>query len=194
MITMHFGMTGELEYYSPDRQERPRYARVIFSFEGGHRLAYISRRMLGRVGVADDMAGYIEAHDLGPDALAKDLDPKKFVERLQGHRGPIKSTLMNQQIIAGIGNEWGDEILYQAKLHPEAASDELDANRLKKLYRVMRRVLKTGARHGGDAGKLPRRYLLVHRDEGRCPACGARTEKVKVGGRSSYFCPKCQTK
>jgi formamidopyrimidine-DNA glycosylase len=90
---------------------------------------------------------------------------------------------------------YSDEILYQAGIHPETAVDLVSEEDLKKLYRVMRRVLRVATEKQADVDRMPRGYILPHRKEGdRCPRCGGRVDKKNVSGRSSYYCPSCQKK
>ena len=189
-LVLHFGMTGGLSYY---REEAPGFARVTLDFENGYHLAYTNKRMLGKVGFAEDVGGYIEQQGLGLDALSDALTGKRFAALLAGRRGPIKARLMDQSVVAGIGNEYSDEILFQAQLHPEADAAHLQDEDIEKLYRVMRRVLRTAAEKGGDMSQFPRGYFMPFRGAGeRCPGCGGEVRRITVVGRSGYFCPACQ--
>ena len=105
----------------------------------------------------------------------------------------IKPALMNQKLIAGIGNLYADEILFQAGVHPETRADELSNADFGRLFRVMRRVLRIASDRLADVDRFPRGYLLPRRGEGEpCPACGRDMERVTVSGRTSVFCPGCQ--
>ncbi|MFW5839503.1 MAG: DNA-formamidopyrimidine glycosylase family protein, partial [Planctomycetota bacterium] len=189
-LVLHFGMTGQLQSYQDDQ---PEYTRLVLEFREGHNLAVISRRMLGRVSWTDDVEAFIKAEDLGPDVLDDDLDSDRFAGMLSDRTGAIKSTLMDQSIIAGIGNVYADEICYQASLRPDASLADVDRQQLGRLYRVMRRVLRTAARHGGDADELPDHYLLPNRREGEsCSVCGGKFRKMQVTGRTTIYCPDCQ--
>ena len=117
-LTLHFGMTGSLVYFREGRDDPP-YDRVRFDFEDDGHFAYVNRRMLGRVGLADDAEEFIEAEELGPDALDPAFDLQAFDRAIAGRRRDVKSVLMDQTLIAGIGNIYADEILFQARLHPK---------------------------------------------------------------------------
>ena len=191
-MVMHFGMTGFLGSFECEDDE-PEHASVVFEFEEGNKLAYASQRMLGRVGWVDDLAAFIEDQELGPDALSEDLSADRLAEILCGHRGMLKSALMNQAIVAGIGNEWSDEILFQCGLHPKVGIDELEFNDLSEVCRTGKRVLRTGSGARKNSHSLPHHYLGVHRHtDGKCPKCGHDLETVKALSRTAYFCPKCQ--
>jgi formamidopyrimidine-DNA glycosylase len=191
-LLLHFGMTGDLHYWKGPGTD-PDYAQVIFDFENDAHLAYINKRILGKVGFIHDMDGYIDRQGLGLDVLAGDLTGGRFAKLLAGRSGPIKARLMDQSLIAGVGNIYSDEILFQARLHPQTDASDLSADDIQKLYRVMRRVLRVAAGKGGDLGKFPRGYFLPSREKGApCPRCGGEVTKIVVVGRSGYFCPQCQ--
>lgn len=189
-LRLHFGMTGNLDYH---RGEAPglEHVRVLFRFSGGYRLAYLCQRKLGRISLPESPQAFVEQQGLGPDALTVDFGD--FRRILKGRRGRLKSTLMNQHIIAGLGNVYADEALFQARLHPLRTVDTLDESELEALHHALRDVLQTSIRRGSDARDLPPTYLLHHRGKGEdCPRCGVAIERVKVNQRSTYFCPGCQ--
>ncbi len=106
----------------------------------------------------------------------------------------LKTTLMNQHIIAGLGNVYADEVLFQAGLQPDTKANELTTDEMKQLYQATRGVLQTSIERGGDARELPSDYLVHHRGEGNaCPRCGSAIRRIKMGQRSRYFCPECQS-
>jgi formamidopyrimidine-DNA glycosylase len=195
-LTLHFGMTGGLAYFENPADDPP-YDRVRFDFANGHHLAYVNRRMLGRVGLADDTEAFIADEQLGPDALDPAFDFKAFEAALDGRRRDVKALLMEQSIIAGIGNIYADEILFQARLHPRTRTDRLDREQRRQLFDRMREVLETAIACGAGAeqflDRLPKDYLLPQREAGgHCPRCGAGLATLKSGGRTSYVCPRCQ--
>ncbi|MGO8915503.1 MAG: zinc finger domain-containing protein [Stellaceae bacterium] len=104
---------------------------------------------------------------------------------------------MDQTIVAGIGNIYSDEILFQARLHPRSRADHLDRGALKRLFSKTRSVLRTAIRRGGGSGqmleRLPRGFLIHQRKKGgRCPRCGGAIAAIKFSGRTAYYCPNCQ--
>jgi formamidopyrimidine-DNA glycosylase len=112
-------------------------------------------------------------------------------------RGAIKAALMNQSRLAGIGNVFSDEILFQARLHPMTPVGKLDDKDIARLYRTMRRVLKVAIDKGAGAEDLPERlpksFLLRQRQAGaKCPRCGGEIRTMKANGRTAYYCPRCQ--
>ncbi|MEX0928689.1 MAG: DNA-formamidopyrimidine glycosylase family protein [Balneolales bacterium] len=189
-IVMHFGMTGFLKYYkNPD--ESPPHERVVLHFDNDYNLAFDCQRMLGRVSLTPDPEEYARAADLGPDALEVDRDT--FVQTLKGKRGKLKSALMNQESISGIGNVYSDEILYQMGLNPKSNAGDLDDPGLDELYRVTREVLTRAVNYQTDGKNIPDEFLLAHRKKGApCPKGKGKIETMKVSGRTAYYCPSCQ--
>jgi formamidopyrimidine-DNA glycosylase len=193
-LTMHFGMTGDLRYVEPAGTDVP-YGRVRLDFKDGS-LAYVNRRMLGRVGLADDADAFIAAEGLGPDALDPAFDLAAFSTALDGRR-EVKAVLMDQSVAAGIGNLYADEILFQARLHPRTPGRALGKAKRKTLFEKIEEVLQTAIDCGAGAEqlleRLPKGWLLPQRHEGGiCPRCGKKLGMLKAAGRTSYHCPRCQ--
>ena len=189
-MLMHFGMTGSLAYFkNPD--DEPPHSRVLFAFENGYHLALDDGRMFGKVDLVAGPEDFARERELGPDPL--EMDVTSFRERLQGTRGGIKATLMNQKMLAGIGNLYSDEILFQARIHPRTSVAQLDAPTLEKLHEETLRVLKTAIEREAYPQELPDSFLLSHRREGeRCPRENGEIQKLQAAGRTAYFCPTCQ--
>jgi formamidopyrimidine-DNA glycosylase len=191
-LGIHFGMTGDL-IWSGDEPERHRHDRAIFVFDGDDELRYRNMRKLGGIWLAhdeDDVAGLLRS--LGPDALA--VTRREFQERLSRRRGSVKAALMDQSLVAGVGNILADEILWQARLHPLRPVPDLSAEERQTLARTLRAVL----------GESVRRYDYIERKRswlapvrGRpgamCPRCGSPLARTVVGGRTTWYCPRCQT-
>ncbi len=192
VLLLHFAMTGGLEYFKrPD--DEPDYSRVLIHFVNGYQLAYVSQRKLGRVEVINDVERFVEAQGLGPDALDPDFDFEAFQAAVDGRRAMVKAVLMEQETMAGIGNVYADEILFQAGIHPRTKISKLSGDELEDLFHKMKDVLKTAIERQGDPERLPSCFVGPHRhEEGRCPRCGAALERVKVSSRTSYLCPECQ--
>jgi formamidopyrimidine-DNA glycosylase len=193
-LLLHFGMTGELQYSESDG-DMPDHTRVSFHFKDGGRLDYVCQRLLGRVDLVDQVDSFVEDQQLGPDALDAAITPEWLYDQFSTRPAPIKSALMDQSLLAGIGNVYSDEILFQAGLRPETPANRLSKQDVAHLRRTMRRVLRTTARHQADVAEFPRSYLTRQREKGgQCPKCKGKLERHKVSGRTSYFCPKCQKK
>ncbi len=194
-LAMHFGTNGSVELVS-QAGTTPPYTRLQLHFEGGDRLAYVNPRRLGRVSLCESAEAFIAQLGLGPDALDPSFDLQAFTAALGGKRD-VKSVLMDQSLIAGIGNIYSDEILFQARIHPGTAAAHLKGKSVSKLFHAMRDTLETAIRCGAGseqaAEKLPKDFLLPQRHRGgRCPRCHTPLATAKRAGRTSYYCPHCQ--
>ena len=191
-LRLHFGMSGFLRYFKRD-DRRPGHVRFEMAFANGFSLAYDCRRLLGEVGWADSPESFARAAELGPDAL-NDLDADRLQALLAGRRGMLKAALMDQSLVAGIGNVYSDEILFQARLHPRTPVGDLAKKDFARLFEALQKVLQAAIEAQADPQKLPDGYLIPHRGkEGQCPRCGGALEKIAVSGRKGYVCPSCQT-
>ncbi len=191
-VVMHFGMTGDLKYLK-ESEDAPEYAKYSFGFKNKHKLHYISKRKLGHVEFTDNLRDFIEDKELGPDVL--EINEKEFVSLLKDKKSMIKTTLMDQSTISGIGNLYADEILFQCKIHPKQKITDLSDSDFKSLYKNIRKVLEKAIEKEADPSKLPKSYLLQNRKEGYdCPKCKGKIKKIKISGRSGYYCPSCQKK
>ena len=197
-IAFHFGLTGYFDYFADGAKSR-RHDRVRFDFANGRHLAFVDPRLFGAVGLVDDPDAFIVAQRLGPDALAPKLTLRRFKEAI-GRGGSAKATLMDQSRIAGIGNLWADEILFQARIHPRTKIARLTDGEIAAMYRAVRRALPVGiASNAGDdsfVARLPSSYLLKQRwrtpAQRRCPRCGGPIKTLTAAGRTTHVCPRCQ--
>lgn len=195
-LALHFGMNGALKAFAA-RAEEPPYDRLRLDFRDGSHLAYLNPRRIGRIDWVGDPADLIAREKLGPDALARGFTLKSLAAALAARRADLKSVLMDQSAVAGIGNIYSDEILFQARLHPKTKSNALDAAAVKRLYHAIRTVLKTAIVHGAGAEQsaehLPQNFLIPHRHrDGHCPRCGLPLVTIKQGARTGYYCSHCQ--
>src|SRR5215813_4284889 len=188
-LRLHFGLTGSLEYRN-QHQEMPKTARVIFCFTNNRRLAFDDQRKFGEIELIEDVDEFVETR-LGPDAL--EISFSQFKAIMQKHRGAVKAILLNQQLIAGIGNLYADEILFRARMHPATEVARMSGKDLERLFRATRYVLTKAIALKTDFNRLPKSWLLLHRGKrGRCPRCGRALKSATIGGRTSWFCAPCQ--
>lgn len=188
-LVLHFGMTGYLKY---EKRRRPdRHARILFDFENDYSLTYVCQRLLGKVTLAETPSQFAEDNDLGTDAL--EIAYADFSPMVHGTRATVKSCLMNQKRIAGIGNVYSDEILFHSHLPPKRKSNTLTEQETKQLYRKMRYVLALAIDRKADPTGVPVSWLLPHRQKGQaCPRCNKTIRQARVAGRSAFWCPNCQ--
>jgi formamidopyrimidine-DNA glycosylase len=191
-LHLHFGMSGDLAFYR-EAAEEPRFARVVFDFEDGTHLAFEDMRLFGVAAITKSPEQYVEEHQLGPDALDPRLTLPAFRKLVAKRRGAIKAVLMTQEIIAGVGNLYADEALFQGSIHPARATDSLDPADVKIVYAKLRAILKDAVTRHAAGREAPARWLLPNREEGeRCPLCGGTIKRSVVFGRTTYFCGKHQ--
>ncbi|MER5390583.1 DNA-formamidopyrimidine glycosylase family protein [Saccharopolyspora sp. NPDC002686] len=188
-VLAHFGMTGSFEWCGHD-VELHKHDRVVFDFATGQ-LRYRDMRKLTGLHLArgQDEVDELLA-ELGPDA--QQIGAEEFAERLTRTRRGVKAALMDQAVLAGLGNICADELLWRARIHPNRATTELGGDDLDGLHREMRAMLRDAVR----AGRVPddASWLTGHRDEPdpRCPRCSTALRKTRVGGRGTLWCPACQ--
>jgi len=188
-LILHFGMSGDVVYYD-DLEEEPLHSRILFEFTNGNFLSYISQRMFGRVDLTKNIEDFISKKKLGPDAY--DMDFEEFKKSLYKRTALAKSALMNQEIIAGIGNIYSDEILFQAKIHPRTKINKISDTKLRALFEI-KIVLKMGIEKKGELTTYPDDFLIPHRKkDDRCPHCGVPIERFEISQRHGFFCPNCQ--
>jgi len=186
-LRLHFGMTGDLAYYR-DPSDEPRFARVVFDFEGGAHLAFQDMRLFGVVDLIDDPDAFIASHRLGRDPLDPAFGLRELRKLLAGRRGAIKALLMSQELVAGLGNLYVDETLFQTGIHPLRTADALRDGEVRALLAAMRRILQVMI-----DGKPRRGWIFDRREEGeRCPKCGGTLRRATIAGRTTYWCPKHQ--
>lgn len=190
-LVFHFGMTGFLRYYRREPEDLS-HVRVRFDFSNGYHLAFANQRLLGSVAVSSDPQAFVSEKQLGPDAL-DGLSEEKFQALVQATNAKIKSLLTDQRKIAGIGNVYADEILFQAGIYPTTAANLLDAGERRRLFAAIGQVLNAAIDARTDPERMPDSYLLPVRREGeKCPRCGDDLKKLKLQGRATYCCPACQ--
>ncbi|WP_200308479.1 Fpg/Nei family DNA glycosylase [Streptomyces adelaidensis] len=189
-LVFHFGMTGSLRCCSSDEPIET-HDRIVLKLDGTRNLRYRDQRKLQGVRLARDTAVDRILDGLGPDALA--VNRGEFLDLLSGRRGTVKSALMDQSVIAGLGNLLCDEILWRARVDPRTPARNLSEKALRRIHAAMGRVLATSVR----AGCVPprRSWLTGRRDDTAplCPRCGGSMRSCRVTGRRTVWCPQCQT-
>lgn len=191
-LILHFGMGGDLGYYKSSK-DRPDYTRIEFILSNGMRLAFTCPRKICRVLLVDDVSQVPALKEMGPEPLGAGFS-FAFFERLieERPRRQIKPLLMDQKMIAGVGNIYADEILFEANVRPDRVASTLSGEELKRIHRETRRVLRRSIRTAGEE-EFPADFLVSRNGRGAaCKVCGHAIEKKTIGGRTSYFCSSCQ--
>ncbi|GAB3932930.1 Fpg/Nei family DNA glycosylase [Larkinella terrae] len=200
ILHMHFGMTGDLEYYHSSL-DRPKYARIVFHFRNGFNLGFICPRKFERIGLIDNIDTYLQRKKIGKDGL--EITFSELTGQIRRKKALIKPVLMDQNTVAGLGNWIVDEVLFQAQIHPENRTEQLTDDEIRRIHEAIRLVLTTAIRHEAAYRDFPSGFLIHVREwddspyddveaHKFCPRCGTRIEKIEVGGRTTYFCPKDQ--
>jgi formamidopyrimidine-DNA glycosylase len=189
-LRLHFGMTGSLCFVTP-KENTPPHSRVLFVFEKNRCLAFDDQRKFGEIGLVEDIDEFLRERGLGPDALKVSFS--QFKEGFHKHHGAVKTILLNQKLIAGIGNIYADEILFRARIHPAMQVSALRERTVAKLFRAARYILKKAIDAKADAELMPKSWLLLRRGKGgKCPRCGRELKSATIGGRTAWFCANCQ--
>jgi formamidopyrimidine-DNA glycosylase len=188
MVHVHFRMNGDWEPGKTDAP-LPRFARAVIELEGGTRLALVDSRALGTLDVHP--AGAELALGLGPDAADRSWTAAVLGRALATRRGPVKPALLDQKLVAGLGNIYAAESLWRARISPAQRADSLSEKQVRALRSAIAAVIKraTGSRYTDDDTVS----LDVYDREGlQCRRCGTAIERITQAGRSTYFCPQCQ--
>ncbi|MBG3877666.1 formamidopyrimidine-DNA glycosylase [Desulfovibrio oxamicus] len=202
LLGVHLKMTGRLFVYGPEVAPNT-HTRVIFGLDDGNRLFFDDARKFGYVRALSeaDLATWDFWRSLGPEPL--EIAAPDFAALFRGRRGRIKALLLDQTVIAGIGNIYADESLFRASIRPDAQAGELSPDRLRVLHGHLVDVLRESiAECGssirdyrdahGDAGAFQNRFRVYGRSGQPCVACGRTLTTGKVGGRTTVFCERCQ--
>ena len=196
-LVMHMKMTGSL-IVNPIND---RFTRTMFHLDNGDTLHFWDPRKFGKMWLVSDESDV--TNKLGPEPLEGDFTSDVLAQRLKNRTAPVKPVLLDQSVIAGIGNMYADEALFDAKIHPLKTAGTLSAEEIEKLHESILRVLNKalilkGAsvrnyiRPDGSPGTAHDEFNVAHGVGKNCPNCGTPIERIVVRGRGTYYCPKCQ--
>lgn len=204
ILVAHLRMSGHLYVCGPEAP-RPRHLHVVFHLDDGGELRYADQRKFGGFhllgpggeGMPPGLA------NLGPEPLSPEFTPQVLAERLAGRHTSIKAALLNQALVAGLGNIYADEALFCARIHPARDAGSLTPAEVERLHGCIRRVLlRAVERRGttfslyrdgeGNEGDMYDELQVFDRAGEPCPVCGTPIRKVAVAQRGTHFCPRCQ--
>ena len=200
-LIVHRRMSGNLVFL--EGEEHDPYTRVCFQLDDGRRLVYTDPRKFGRVLLVWPEALAQVFEHIGPEPLEAAFTPEVLAERLAGRQRPIKAVLLDQTVIAGLGNIYADEALWQARIHPLRVAATLTTDEVAALRDAIQAVLATGIEHGGttfgrhrdvynEAGRNLE-HVQVYQHTGQpCLRCGTPIARLRVAQRSTHYCPHCQ--
>lgn len=203
-LVIHLRMTGRLVYHD-ENVKAAKHDRLLFRLDNGATLVYADTRTLGAIyllqpGEENRVGGLVT---LGPEPLSDEFTTEKLKKICCGKRAKIKSALLNQSFIAGLGNIYADEALFLARIHPERLAASLGDDEIAELHRAVNKVIADGIKDGGTTFRdyqnaegghgSHQDHLYVYQRTGNpCLRCGSPIQRLVIGGRSSHFCPKCQ--
>lgn len=195
-LILHPRMSGEM-VVEPREEPLRKHYRLVIHFQDGFRFAFNNIRKFGRAWLVEDPDSILS--HLGPEPLADSFTPQDLYHLLQNHHRQMKYLLLDQHIIAGLGNIYTDEALYAAKIHPQTKSDSLSFNQAQTLWQCIRSVLQEGIENQGTSidwvyqGGDFQKYLNVYQKEGEpCRRCATPIKKTTIAQRGTRFCPTCQ--
>ncbi len=185
------------------------YIHLLFKLSDGRQLAFSDLRKFGWIALYENTKpkDILKIKSLGPEPLLKNFNVDVLKKQLAKTHRPIKQALMDQKIIAGIGNIYADEILFSVKIHPLVPADTLSAEKIRKLHQAIRKILKIAIKYkgttilsgaeeyrlpGGERGGYQEKRQVYRREGEPCPRCGEKIKRIKIGQRSAHFCPRCQ--
>lgn len=204
VLIIHLRMTGRLVYSEP-ADPLPRHTHVVFRLSNDRELRFIDMRQFGRVQLSTvRYLGQVKGlKDLGPEPLGEEFSRDFLRRELKRKRVRIKSLLLDQTFLAGLGNIYADEALHRARINPKRMACTLTPREIANLYRSIVEVLQEGIENRGTSirdyvdgdgrtGSYQALLRAYNREGQKCLHCGTPITRLKVGGRSSYFCPTCQ--
>lgn len=204
VLISHLRMEGKYFYY-PDQVPERKHAHLFIQFEDGGTLVYEDVRKFGTMELLapELLETYFLSKKLGPEPTVQDFDLPIFQKALQRSKKPIKSHLLDQTLVAGLGNIYVDEVLWRAKIHPSRLSNSLTAQEARKVHDETIKVLGQAVEKGGSTirtytnafgedGTMQEFHQVYDKAGKKCSRCGSIIEKFQLGGRGTHFCPKCQ--
>lgn len=200
VLLIHLKMTGRL-YVSGNNAQDDRWVRVAFGLDNGREMLFSDARKFGRLYLVHQFDEVTAS--LGPEPLSENFTPEILKEQVAGRQRTIKTILLDQQIVAGIGNIYADEALWKARIDPRRKANTLNEKEIHRLHTAIRLVLQKGIDHEGASVNWYRKadgskgnsqiHLNVYdREKQPCARCGTPVIKIRLGQRGTHFCPTCQ--
>ncbi|HET7417716.1 MAG TPA: bifunctional DNA-formamidopyrimidine glycosylase/DNA-(apurinic or apyrimidinic site) lyase [Solirubrobacterales bacterium] len=219
-LVMHLRMTGNLilregdevldpsegrRLYESERSTEERHLRARFVLDDGRELWFTDPRRFGEAFLIEDARLDERFAKLGVEPFSAEFTPEALGEMASGRTAPLKSFLLDQKGIAGVGNIYADEALFRAELHPLSPAGSMKPAHLEALRDAVVAALEAGINAGGSSiddyrdargekGSMQNEFLVHTREGEECPRCGGTIVRIVVGGRSTYFCPSCQVR
>jgi formamidopyrimidine-DNA glycosylase len=204
VLLIHLRMTGSLRHAARGALADDPHRRAVVKLDDGSDVAYRDVRRFGTWHLLepDEVDTYLQQR-LGSEPLERTFTARRLAERLADRKAPIKAALLDQRTVAGLGNIYVDEALWRAQVHPLRPARTLDADEVARLTKTIREALRAGiARQGaslrdystpdGRRGRMQERFRVYGREGEPCARCGTPIDKIRAGGRGTWYCPNCQ--
>jgi formamidopyrimidine-DNA glycosylase len=211
-LIVHLRMTGELRLHpanatvdATEGDTVDAHTHVILPLDSGEALHYRDQRKFGRIWLVGDVETVL--HKLGPEPLGGDFTPEGLAQQLHGRTASVKALLLDQSIVAGVGNIYADEALFHAGIHPRRGGGSLNEEEIRRLHASVRWAIQRGIDlRGSTLGRGPQNYTppngipgeaqdahqVFRRTDLPCPRCGSPIQRIALAQRSTHFCPRCQ--
>jgi len=203
-IISHLRMEGRYRI-SADPSAIDKHSHAIFTLDNGQKMIYNDVRKFGRMQLwnTDDLMNNKSISKLGPEPLSAEFTFKNLKPRIMRHRKDIKTVLLDQSVMSGLGNIYVDEVLWKVKIHPETPANHLNDEDIQNIIEVSNQEMEKAIASGGSTvrsyvdatghkGNMQNSLKVYGKEGTPCPRCGTDIEKIKVNGRGTHFCPHCQ--
>ncbi|GEO46823.1 DNA-formamidopyrimidine glycosylase [Companilactobacillus kimchii] len=203
-IISHLRMEGKYRI-SADSSAIDKHSHAIFTLDNGQKMIYNDVRKFGRMQLwnTDELSENKSLKKLGPEPLSAEFTFQNLKPRIMRHHKDIKTVLLDQSVMSGLGNIYVDEVLWKVKLHPETPSNHLSDEDIQGIIEASNQEMDKGIAAGGSSirtyvdatghkGNMQNNLKVYGKEGTPCPRCGTEIKKIKVGGRGTHFCPKCQ--
>lgn len=207
-LISHLRMEGKYCYFSSEKltnYTRNKHTHVRFILTDGSQLDYEDVRKFGRMEIVakNQLQEFFEQKQLGPEPIVEEFHLQEFAKKLSKIKRPIKTVLLEQKVVAGLGNIYVDEVLFRARIHPSTFANQLSESEINILHLAIMKVIEEAVAAGGssirtyrnslgEAGKFQQNLKVYGRAGQPCELCGVTIKKIKLGQRGTHFCPNCQ--
>lgn len=192
--------THSMEHALPDKSTR-----VVFTFKSGDQLFFNDQRKFGWIKLVETAHVNLDKllMRMGPEPLGSQFTIKDFAQKVSKSRAPIKAIILDQSTVSGVGNIYADESLHLAKIHPQRPGISLTLAEITRLHQAIKDIVALGIQHGGTSfthyvnalgkqGDYLQLARVFRKNGSKCPLCGSIIQKIRVAGRGTHYCPKCQ--
>lgn len=200
-LIVHLGMSGRLYMMEEAEEAADKHVHLVIHLDNGRKLVYQDARRFGGVWLVNDIEAFF--YRMGPEPLGEEFTVQHLAQSLSGHHTAVKNLLLDQSLIAGIGNIYADEALFAAGIRPDRPADSLSKTEISQLWQAIREVLSQSIEARGttfrdyrdgynQSGGFQHHLKVYGRNDQPCSCCGETIQKGKIGGRGTHYCENCQ--